>query len=603
MAATESSTRAMAALDDLYRQHVGDVYRYTYAVLGNHADAEDVTQTTFVNALRALERGETPREPSHWLLAIAHNLVRQRWRQAANRPAMVELVHDVPDEGPDEEDVQLDELVRALQRIPPSQREALVMRELEGRSYVEIAELLGLTTGALETLLFRARRSLAEEIENLVTCQSAELALSKQSDGRLSRKERKRLDGHLAECPSCAAFAKTQARQRRAFKGLAMLPVPVGLALFRDVPAASAATVTHIGSASVAGTGGVGAGGTTAGGGAAGGAITAGGTVAGGSMLGGVAVKIAAVIVIATFAVGAGYKGVTALGDGPSSSDVAAPANGKAGARTAVKGATAAAAGNLSASKKQAASRNADNAAGAPGIATKGALPAGPETTDHAGANGAPSAAGDGATSSDGGATAGDGGGTPGSGPAPGGSGDTPTAAAGDGPAAGGSSGSAGGSVAAAPRTSGPSTTPKPTKAPATKGKAKGKSKPKPKPTAGTPPNGGGTKPTKPETPTAPGNGGAGGGSGSPNGNGSGGSNAPIAPKAPSATEPAAPPAPPETPAPAPPTANAPASPPASSAEPSAGESTTTDSGGAADGQKNENGWGQGAGGGRGHKG
>ena len=608
MAATESSTRAMAALDDLYRQHVGDVYRYTYAVLGNHADAEDVTQTTFVNALRALERGETPREPSHWLLAIAHNLVRQRWRQAANRPAMVELVHDVPDEGPDEEDVQLDELVRALQRIPPSQREALVMRELEGRSYVEIAELLGLTTGALETLLFRARRSLAEEIENLVTCQSAELALSKQSDGRLSRKERKRLDEHLAECPSCAAFAKTQARQRRAFKGLAMLPVPVGLALFRDVPAASAATVTHIGSASVAGTGGVGAGGTTAGGGAAGGAITAGGTVAGGSLLGGVAVKIAAVIVIATFAVGAGYKGVTALGDGPSSSDVAAPANGKAGARTAVKGATAAAAGNLSASKKQAASRNADNSSGAPGIATKGALPAGPETTDPAGANGAPSAA-DGATSSDGGATAGEGGGSPGSGPAPGGSGDTPTAAAGDGPAAGGSSGSAGGSVAAAPRTSGPSTTPKPTKAPATKGKAKGKSrpKPKPKPTAGTPPNGGGgTKPTKPETPTAPGNGGAGGGSGSPNGNGNGGSNAPNAPnapKAPSATEPAAPPAPPEAPAPAPPTANAPASPPASSAEPSAGESTTTDSGGAADGQKNENGWGQGAGGGRGHKG
>ena len=46
MAATETSTRASAALDDLYRHHVGEVYRYTYAVLGNHADAEDVTQTT-----------------------------------------------------------------------------------------------------------------------------------------------------------------------------------------------------------------------------------------------------------------------------------------------------------------------------------------------------------------------------------------------------------------------------------------------------------------------------------------------------------------------------------------------------------------------------
>jgi RNA polymerase sigma-70 factor (ECF subfamily) len=97
MAATETSARANAALDDLYRRYVGDVYRYTYAVLGNHADAEDVTQTTFVNALRALERGETPEEPSRWLLVIAHNLVRQRWRQAASRPALVELETDVPD--------------------------------------------------------------------------------------------------------------------------------------------------------------------------------------------------------------------------------------------------------------------------------------------------------------------------------------------------------------------------------------------------------------------------------------------------------------------------------------------------------------------------
>ena len=304
----------MAALDDLYRRHVGDVYRYTYAVLGNHADAEDVTQTTFVNALRALERGEQPREPSHWLLAIAHNLVRQRWRQAAARPTMVELVQDVPDDEPGDDDVQLDELVRALQRIPTSQREALVMRELEGRSYKEIAELLGLTTSALETLLFRARRSLAEELENLVTCQSAELALSRDSDGRLSRKERKRLDEHIAECPSCARFSRTTAQQRKAFKGLAMLPLPVGLALFRDTPVAAAATVTTIGEAGVTTGTGVGTGGAAAGGGTAGGSITVGGTVAGGSLLGGAAVKIAAIVAAASVAVGVGYKGVKTLG-------------------------------------------------------------------------------------------------------------------------------------------------------------------------------------------------------------------------------------------------------------------------------------------------
>src|SRR6186997_1971582 len=310
MAVTEQSTRAKAALDDLYRRHVGDVYRYTYAVLGNHADAEDVTQTTFVNALRALERGEDPRNASAWLIAIAHNVVRQRWRQAAARPAEVELEHDVPVvEG--EEDIEVDELVRALQRIPPSQREALVMRELEGRSYNEIAGLLGLTTAALETLLFRARRSLAEELENLVTCQSAQLALSKQLDGRLGRKERRRLDDHLAECQDCARLAEMQKRQRRAFKGLAIIPIPVGLALFKGAPSASAASsLSHIGLASTStGANGTGGAAGAAGAGAAGGAATGtGGAAVGGSLVA-AALKVAAMIVTATVATGVAYKG------------------------------------------------------------------------------------------------------------------------------------------------------------------------------------------------------------------------------------------------------------------------------------------------------
>ena len=70
------------------------------------------------------------------------------------------------------------------------QREAIVLREFEGRPYAEIAQMLGISTSALETLLFRARRSLAEELENLVTCEQAEQSVSRALDGRLSRKER-----------------------------------------------------------------------------------------------------------------------------------------------------------------------------------------------------------------------------------------------------------------------------------------------------------------------------------------------------------------------------------------------------------------------------
>ena len=312
MAAIETSVRASAALDDLYRRHVGDVYRYTYAVLGNHADAEDVTQTTFVNALRALERGEQPENPSNWLLVIAHNIVRQRWRQAAARPPEVELVHDVPDVEPDDQ-IELEGLVRALQRIPPTQREALVMRELEGRSYREISEMLGLTTSALETLLFRARRSLADELENVVTCQGAELAMSRRLDGRLSRKERRRLDEHLAECAACLRLSESQARHRKAFKGLAVLPLPVGLALFKEVPSATAASLPTIGGASMPGWATSGTATTAVGATGAGGAAT-GGLAVGGSLFGGAALKVAAVLVAGVVVAGTAYEAKKLVG-------------------------------------------------------------------------------------------------------------------------------------------------------------------------------------------------------------------------------------------------------------------------------------------------
>ena len=105
MATTASGVTAAHELDELYRLHAAEVFRYAYAVLGNRADAEDITQTTFVNALRALERGDRPRKPTNWLITIAHNLIRQRFRQQQARPLEVELDHDVAavedaDDGP-----------------------------------------------------------------------------------------------------------------------------------------------------------------------------------------------------------------------------------------------------------------------------------------------------------------------------------------------------------------------------------------------------------------------------------------------------------------------------------------------------------------------
>src|ERR687883_951287 len=80
----------------LYRRHVADVYHYALGVLRNPADAEDVTQTTFLNALRAYDRGERPTSPQNWLIAIAHNVSRQRFRQSLRGPPRGPLRGDGP---------------------------------------------------------------------------------------------------------------------------------------------------------------------------------------------------------------------------------------------------------------------------------------------------------------------------------------------------------------------------------------------------------------------------------------------------------------------------------------------------------------------------
>ncbi|TMB25184.1 MAG: sigma-70 family RNA polymerase sigma factor [Deltaproteobacteria bacterium] len=146
------------AFEQMYRRHAREVYQYALALLTNPADAEDVTQTTFLNAYRAFQRGERPIRPHNWLIAIAHNVCRMRWRQAGHRPREVAL-DDAPEPVALEHDeTSIDAVLEALAQLTFSQRAAIVMRELEGRSCNEIAEILDLSVGAVESLLFRARR-------------------------------------------------------------------------------------------------------------------------------------------------------------------------------------------------------------------------------------------------------------------------------------------------------------------------------------------------------------------------------------------------------------------------------------------------------------
>jgi RNA polymerase sigma factor (sigma-70 family) len=304
MAVTESGHRASSEVDDLYRRHCGEIYRYALAVLGNHADAEDVTQTTFLNAYRSLEQGVRPRKPANWLLTIASNTIKQRFRQEQVRPRHVELDERTTEAARDEnedEGPSVGELLVALSKIPPQQRQAIVLREFEGRSYSEIAEILGVTTSALETLLFRARRSLAEELEHQLTCTDAQLAISRAADGRLGRKERRRLRDHVGECPDCARFASLQQRNRRALKGLMLVPIPLSLTFFKGIEGtATAATLPAATGAAVAGS-----------------AMTTAGATGGGVLAGGMAVKAAAVITAVAMTGGVAVVGSSEIGSKP----------------------------------------------------------------------------------------------------------------------------------------------------------------------------------------------------------------------------------------------------------------------------------------------
>jgi len=231
--------RQERAFERLYRRHVADVYRYALVVLGDPEHAESVTQTTFVRAYRAYMEGERPRNPFNWLLGIAH-------RVCARPPPGIDaaLREDAPgfDEAPTPADIR-----RALESLGFQERAGLMLREIEGRSFAEIAKLLDIDAAEAERLIFRARRDLREALERMLTCHQAERAFSRELDGLLSRAERTRLRAHLRVCPDCEQFALLQRRHRAALRSYGGAPLPSGLGgqrlRFRFAPIARTAAI------------------------------------------------------------------------------------------------------------------------------------------------------------------------------------------------------------------------------------------------------------------------------------------------------------------------------------------------------------------------
>jgi RNA polymerase sigma-70 factor (ECF subfamily) len=172
------SGEAKAELDReferLYRDHLRDVYSYSYYRVGNHHDAEDLTEQAFLQAYRHFERArrESDGRPMRpWLIRIAHNLAANHHRDKARRPTAALDAVEPPAHPHETERVvegreDLRDVIAKLDELPTDRREALIMRFALGMSNREIARALGRSDGATKVLIHRAIRQLEELIDD-----------------------------------------------------------------------------------------------------------------------------------------------------------------------------------------------------------------------------------------------------------------------------------------------------------------------------------------------------------------------------------------------------------------------------------------------------
>ncbi len=171
LAAVLAAQADRSAFDTLYRRYLDRVYAYAFYQLGDHHDAEDATERTFLAAMRALpafrDEGATFRA---WLFRIAHNTVANAHRSRARRradPLPEPFDRPAPDADPAGLVARADELrtvLRAVAALSEDRRQVILLRFVDGLSSSEIGQVLDRSAGAVRVLLHRALRDLAERL-------------------------------------------------------------------------------------------------------------------------------------------------------------------------------------------------------------------------------------------------------------------------------------------------------------------------------------------------------------------------------------------------------------------------------------------------------
>jgi RNA polymerase sigma factor (sigma-70 family) len=240
------------AFEALYARYHRRIHAYVMGMVKDHGRAEDITQEVFVSALRRMRETERPIAFKPWVYEIAKNACIDQFRRT-RRAEEVSLEADEglapsdygklvgSDPTPDAAVVakqDLDHLCGAMGGLSDTHHEILVMREFEGMSYREIGERMGMSRPAVESTLFRARRRLTEEYDDLVSgarCQRIQSLIAAAGETRLGTRESRRLSRHVAHCQPCrreamaagldsAILTHVPLRKRAAEKVAALLP-------------------------------------------------------------------------------------------------------------------------------------------------------------------------------------------------------------------------------------------------------------------------------------------------------------------------------------------------------------------------------------------
>jgi RNA polymerase sigma factor (sigma-70 family) len=275
---------AFGAIHDRYRQRLFAYVRQMLSA-GPRQDAEDVMQDVFVRAYGALRADDREVNLRAWLYRVAHNRCIDHLRRPTPPPAEIFEMSRKPLHDPIEEAQRREDLARLVEdvgRLPEQQRSALLMREMDGMSYADLAAALDVTVPAIKSLLVRARVGLVEaaEARDADCCEIRDDLMASYDRGvKASGRARK----HMRSCSGCREYREALRGMRRSFAAL----TPVSAGLFGSIAASL----------------GIGGGGAAAGGAAAGGGGVA-ATAAGGTLATATACKVAAVVCTAALTAG-----------------------------------------------------------------------------------------------------------------------------------------------------------------------------------------------------------------------------------------------------------------------------------------------------------